>query len=252
MIKARLIPCLLLDGAGLVKTTRFKNPTYIGDPINAIKIFNDKEVDELMILDISATKERREPNYKLIERFACECFMPLAYGGGITNLEQAKILFSLGIEKISIQTSIFNDISFIRKLTENFGSQSILASIDIKKNILGNYKIYSSFTRRYHEKNFKIFIQDVINLGVGEIFLNSVDKDGMMEGMDIDLIKIVSNLVNVPLIACGGVGNLNHIKDGIQAGASAIAAGSFFIFHGPLKGVLISYPNYQDINYLFK
>ena len=250
MINTRLIPCLLLDGEGLVKTVKFNNPIYVGDPINVIKIFNDKEVDELMILDISATKEKREPNYKLIERFACECFMPLAYGGGISNLEQAKILFSLGIEKISIQSANFTDGSLIRKLSDNFGSQSIVVSIDVKKNFFGKYRIYSSSTKKHFNVDFEKFIQNIVNLGGGEILLTSVDMDGMMKGMDLDLIKTVSSLVSVPIIACGGVGSIDHIKDGFKAGASAIAAGSFFVFHGPLKGVLISYPNFTETDFL--
>lgn len=252
MIKTRFIPCLLLKDSGLVKTIKFNKARYIGDPINAIKIFNDKEVDELMVLDITATSSNKGPNYNLIERFASECFMPLAYGGGIHSLDQAKKLFALGVEKICIQSAALSDTSLITKLSNNFGSQSIIVSIDVKKNLLNKHKLFSCNSKKTLSLNWEQHLQNVVSLGAGEILLNSVDKDGTMTGMDLELIEKASNLVSVPIIACGGVGSLSDIKDGVKAGASAIAAGSFFVFHGPLRAVLISYPNYREIDLLFK
>lgn len=252
MLHNRIIPCLLLNNGGLYKTVKFKNPTYIGDPINAIKIFNDNEADEIMVLDTSASKSGQKPNFSLIKDFASECFMPLSYGGGISTVDDAKKLFEIGVEKISIQSSALNDFKIIEKISKIFGSQSIIFSIDIKKNWLGNYKLYSSSHRKKLKANWKKLICDSISAGVGEILLNSVDKDGTMSGMDYSLISQASSLVSVPLIASGGVGKLDHIKSAINAGASAVSVGSFFVFYGPHKAVLISYPTPKEIDKVFK
>lgn len=252
MLKNRVIPCLLLKNAGLVKTLKFKDPKYVGDPINAIRIFNDKEVDELMVLDITASKEQKEPNYGLIEQFASECFMPLCYGGGIKTLEQAKTIFSLGVEKVCIQTSVLTDFTLISKLAEQYGNQSILVSIDIKKNLLGSNKIYSSASGKTLDIDWKKYMQKAVEAGAGEIVLNAVDKDGTMQGMDLKLIEEACKITNVPLVAVGGVGSLNDIKLAVQAGASAVSAGAFFVFHGPHRAVLITYPNYNELEGLFK
>lgn len=252
MLQKRIIPCLLLKGEGLVKTRKFKNPKYVGDPINAIRIFNDKEVDELILLDIDATKLSKEPNYKLLEEIAGECFMPLCYGGGINSVEQAHRIFSLGIEKICIQTAALNDLSIISDISSRFGSQSVAVSIDIKKNWLGKKKIYSSTKNKYQNQNLKTFITDLINAGAGEIILNSIDLDGTLSGMDIDLIREVCEFTPVPLVALGGLDSLNSIKEASDAGASGIAAGSFFVFHGPHRAVLITYPNYSDLENLLR
>jgi cyclase len=252
MLKNRVIPCLLLKNTGLVKTLKFKDPKYVGDPINAIRIFNDKEVDELMVLDISASKERKEPNYSLIEQFASECFMPLCYGGGINTLEQAKTIFSLGVEKVCLQTAVINDFSIVSKLAEMYGNQSILVSIDVKKNILGQYKIYSSSTGKVIETDWKKYLIKAINSGAGEIVINAVDKDGTMAGMDLKLIEEACNIASVPIIAVGGAGSLLDIKKAVNAGASAVSAGAFFVFHGPHRAVLITYPNYSELEELFK
>jgi cyclase len=252
MLKHRVIPCLLIRNDGLVKTRKFSNPKYVGDPINAIKIFNAKEVDELIVLDISATKEGRGPNFNLIEQITDECFMPLCYGGGISKLEEAQKLFSMGIEKVCLQTSILEDLSLITKISKQFGSQSVVVSIDIKKNFLGRKKLYQSSTKKLLDLDWKAYIQSTIKAGAGEIMLNSVDKDGTLSGMDLDLVQEVSSLVEVPVIAAGGVGSLENIKESIDHGASAVAVGSFFVFHGPHRAVLITYPKYSTLEDLFR
>ena len=247
MLKHRVIPCLLLRNGGLVKTTKFNSPIYVGDPINAIRIFNDKEVDELIVLDISASRDKKEPNYKLIEQFAGECFMPLCYGGGIRTVEQAKRLFSLGVEKICIQTAALYNLDLISQIATKFGNQSVLISIDVKKDWLGRYKLYSSSNRKLMAQPLMKFIESAIVAGAGEVILNAVDRDGMMQGMDIQLIHDISTAISVPLIAVGGVGRLEDIKMAINSGASAVSAGAFFVFQGPHRAVLITYPKYQEL-----
>jgi len=250
MLRNRVIPCLLLRNGGLVKTQRFANPTYIGDPINAIRIFNEKEVDEIMVIDITATKDGREPNYSMIEQFAGECFMPLTYGGGIHTLEQARQLFALGVEKVCLQTAALADLSLINRLSDQFGSQSILVSVDIKLNWLGKPLLYSAATGKTLKIDWCNYLVQAVQAGSGEIVLNSVDRDGMMQGMDLNVISIASGAVNVPLIAVGGVGSLSDIKAAVDAGASAVAAGAFFVFHGPHRAVLITYPSHNELKKL--
>jgi cyclase len=252
MLKSRVIPCLLLKGEGLVKTHKFKNPKYIGDPINSIRIFNEKEVDELMVLDITASREGRQPNFAMIERFASECFIPLAYGGGIKTIEQARQLFAIGVEKVVLQTSVLEDTSLITKLSDQFGSQSVLVSLDIGRNLVGQRKLFSSKLGKNVQTDWQVFLKKVVDAGSGEIVLNAVDLDGTMKGMDLDLIKSATKLVSVPIIAIGGVGSLHDIKAAINAGASAVAAGAFFVFHGPFRAVLITYPGYKELEKLFE
>jgi len=252
MLKHRLIPALLLRNSGLVKTTKFKEPRYIGDPINAIRIFNEKEVDELMVLDITASKEHREPNYALIEQFAGECFMPLCYGGGIRTVHQARQLFALGVEKVCIQSAALENVSFISELADQFGSQSIMVSVDIKKNWLGKLKFYQASSAKFLEGSWLDHLSAFVAAGAGEVLLNSVDKDGTLGGPDLQIIKKASDHVSVPLIAVGGVSSLFDIKACVDAGASAVAAGAFFVYHGPHRAVLITYPSYQDLEQLFK
>ena len=251
MLKNRVIPTLLIQEEGLVKTFKFNTPKYVGDPLNAIKIFNDKEVDELIVLDIDASQLNRGPNYGLIEQFASECFMPLCYGGGIRTLEQAKKLFSLGIEKISIQSEAYTSLGFIKKLSDIFGSQSIVVMLDIKKNWMGSYKLYSSRSHKILDKDWLEFLQSVVEMGAGEVVINSVDRDGTLSGIDLDLIKMASEIVNIPIIASGGVGSLNDIKLAVDNGASAVAVGAYFVFKGPRQAVLITYPKYSDLETLF-
>ena len=252
MLRHRVIPALLLRNGGLFKTTQFKDPKYVGDPINAIRIFNDKEVDELMVLDITASKEQSEPNYALIEQFAGECFMPLAYGGGIRNVGQARQLFSLGVEKICLQTSAFENPSLIKELANQFGSQSVMVSIDLKKNWLGKPKLYQSATGKLMEIAWMDKLNELISAGAGEVLLNAVDKDGTLMGPDLSFIQQASSAIDVPLIALGGVSSLADIKACVDAGASAVAAGAFFVFHGPHRAVLITYPKYHELEQLFE
>lgn len=252
MLKHRVIPSLLLHDGGLVKTVKFKDPKYVGDPINAIKIFNEKEVDELMLLDITASKKKRSPNYALIEQIAGECFMPLAYGGGIKTIDEANQIFSLGVEKICIQSAALNSLSIIRSMADRFGNQSIMVSIDLKKNWLGKTFLYNAAIGKLLKGCWLEKLKKLVNAGAGEVLLNSVDKDGTMTGPDLELIQQASDAIDVPLIAVGGVSNLQDIKAAVNAGASAVAAGSFFVFHGPHRAVLITYPKYDELEKLFK
>lgn len=243
---------MLLSGNGLVKTVRFKNPKYIGDPINTIRIFNDKEVDELMVLDITASKNQIEPNYAMIEQIAGECFMPLAYGGGVKTVEQAKRIFSLGVEKICLQNGALDDSGLVTALANKFGSQSVMVSIDIKKNWLGKPQIYNSAKGLFIKGDWLEQSLRLVDAGAGEVLLNAVDKDGTLSGPDLLLIQKLSQSLNVPLIAIGGISSLGDIKAAINAGASAVAAGAFFVYHGPHRAVLITYPKYSDLEAFFK
>jgi cyclase len=247
MYKNRIIPALLLFENKLVKSVKFSNYKYVGDPINAIKIFNEKEVDELLLLDISASKQNKDPNYEYISQLAGECFMPLCYGGGIRNVDSAMRLFSLGVEKVSLQTSIIENLFLIRQISERVGNQSVVASIDLKKDFFGRYHLYSSASNKIINKPWKKHLLDVVESGAGEILVNLVNRDGTKSGLDLPLIKEISLMISVPFIAMGGVGSLEHINQGIQYGASAIAAGSFFVFHGPHNAVLITYPSQSDL-----
>jgi imidazole glycerol-phosphate synthase subunit HisF len=252
MLKHRVIPALLLRNDGLVKTRKFKEPKYVGDPINAIRIFNEKEVDELMVLDISASKDRRGPNYALIKEFASECFMPLAYGGGVATVEQAARLFDLGIEKVCLQTAALSAPTLISTLAERFGSQSVVVSIDVKRNWLGNPRLFCAANGKLRAEPWLAMTKRLVDAGAGEVLLNAVDKDGTLEGPDLELVRMAAAALPVPLIALGGIASLVDIKAAVNAGASAAAAGAFFVFHGPHRAVLITYPNYLELENLFK
>ena len=248
MLQTRVIPCLSLQDKGLVKTIKFNNPTYIGDPINAVKIFNEKEVDELIFLDISATVKNKKPPIKLISQIASECFMPLGYGGGIRNLDEIKKIFSLGVEKIIINTHAVENPSFIKQAANLFGSQSIVVSIDVKKNLFGKYEIFTQGGKKSTKLNPVIFARQMEEMGAGELFLNSIDRDGTMKGYDIELIQKISKKVTIPVIACGGAGRLEDFGKAIkEGGASAVAAGSFFVFTGPHRAVLINFPTPEEV-----
>ena len=254
MLKHRIIPALLLHRGGLVKTIQFKNPVYVGDPINAIRIFNEKEVDELMVLDITATKEQRTPDFGLIEQFAGECFMPPTYGGGITTLEHANRIFALGVEKICIQSSALENPNFVTKLVDRFGSSSIIVSIDIKRNWFSGKKSLNTTPKIGVKSAYWLDqVKVLVDAGAGEILLNAVYKDGTLSGPDLELISEASNSLDVPLIAIGGISSLEDMKNAITMGASAVAAGAYFVFHGPHRAVLITYPKYKELeDYLGK
>lgn len=248
MLRRRVIPCLLMQDRGLVKTRKFTSPTYVGDPINAIRIFNEKEVDELMLLDIAASKKSVEPDFEMIAEIAGECFMPLTYGGGVTTLDQAQRIFSLGVEKICLQSSVLADVELIRRIAARFGSQSVVVSMDIKKTWTGGRAVYAAAKSKTVSGNYLDMLSAYISAGAGEVLINSVDRDGMMQGLDCQMIQEVSGRISVPLVAAGGVGSIADIVDGLKAGASAIGVGSFFVFHGEQRGVLITYPSAVEMD----
>lgn len=253
MIKTRVIPCLLLRNLGLVKTVKFKSPKYLGDPINIVRIFNDKEVDELIFLDITATVEKRKPPFNLIEQIASECFMPLCYGGGVRCLEDMKVLFSLGVEKVSVNSYAVEQPTFIKVASDMFGSQSIIVSMDSKTNRLGKYEVFTHSGRKATSLDPVKFALQMEKQGAGEILLNSIDRDGMMQGYELELIRQVSGAVSIPVVACGGAGRFQHLGEAVEkGGASAAAAGSVFVFQGPHRAVLMSYPSPKDLQDIFQ
>jgi cyclase len=248
MYYVRIIPCLLLRGHGLVKTRKFKDPVYVGDPVNAVRIFSEKEVDELVILDIDASLKGHEPNYQLIAEIAGECFMPVAYGGGIQSLSQVRKLIRCGIEKVVINSAAVVSTDVIREVADEFGSQAVVGAIDVRRTMMGGYRVFAKSATLETWLKPEDHANALCRAGVGEIFLNSVDCDGEMQGYDLALIRRVSSCVNVPVVACGGAGTLDHMRQAIkEGGASAVAAGSMFIFHGKHRAVLINYPTREDI-----
>jgi cyclase len=252
MLIKRVIPCLLLRNNGLVKTVRFRDTTYVGDPINAVKIFNEKEADELIFLDIDATKTGKEPSYAMIEKIASECFMPFSYGGGVKSIQTIEKIIKSGAEKIIINTEAFLNRDFIREAVKEFGSSTIVVSIDAKKKLLEGYTVHIKGGTVNTGKKVVGYAREMEDAGVGEIFINSIDRDGTMAGYDIELIRAVSDAVDVPVIACGGAGKLEDFSEAFrEGGASAVSAGSFFVFHGKRRAVLITYPGYQEIVKLF-
>jgi cyclase len=248
MLRSRVIPCLLLRGNGLVKTRRFKDPVYIGDPVNAIRIFSEKEVDELVILDIDASRLGKEPNYALIEEMAGEAFMPVAYGGGIRDIEQVKRLIRCGIEKVVVNSSATESLQVIRDSAATFGSQAVVGAIDVKRTLFGGYRVMSRSATVEVPVSVAQHLRALVDAGAGEILLNSVDRDGTMAGYDLALIREVAGSVTVPVVACGGAGTTEHLREAIlNSGASAVAAGSMFVFHGKHRAVLINYPKDLDL-----
>ncbi len=244
MKRIRIIPTLLLIGEGLYKTIRFKNPTYIGDPINAVKIFNEKEADEIVLLDITASKENKGPDYKKIAEIAGEAFMPMAYGGGIKTFSEAKKVFDAGFEKVVINSAANSNPELITEIASVYGSQSVVVSIDVDINWLGKYQVYSNDGSKKVKKSAAQCALDAQSSGAGEIFLTSIHRDGTWDGYDIDLIKSVSEVVNIPVIACGGAGCEQDFTHAVlDGGASAVAAGSMFVFQKKGMGVLISFPS---------
>ncbi|WP_269623454.1 AglZ/HisF2 family acetamidino modification protein [Prochlorococcus marinus] len=249
MLRTRIIPVLLLKGESLVKTIKFKNFTYVGDPCNSLRIFNELEVDELMVLDISASKEKKSPNFSLIKDMCSECFMPLSYGGGIRTIEHAKKLFDLGIEKIVLNTYAIENHLFISQLSSYFGSQAIIVSIDIRKRRFAKKDVFSNTFKSYLNLDPIDWAKQAEELGAGELLLTSVDNEGTWQGMDFDLIKNISQNISIPLIAHGGAGNLDHIKKAIhEGGASAVGLGSMVTFQKKGMGVLIHMPKLENFN----
>ncbi len=248
MLRSRVIPALLLKNRGLVKTVKFKDPKYLGDPINIVKIFNDKEVDELVFLDITATNDGKRPPFELLADITSECFMPLGYGGGIRRMEDVKELLSLGIEKIILNTSAVENPDFVSEVAAFAGSQAVVISIDVKKNWLGKYEVFTHSGTKKTGLNPVGFALQMQKKGAGEIFLNAIDRDGTMQGYDLALTKSVAETLEIPLISCGGAKTVQDLGDVIKQGsASAASAGSMFVFQGPLRGVLISYPSQKEL-----
>jgi len=244
MLKTRIIPALLLKNESLVKTVKFKNSSYIGDPINTVRIFNELEVDELTFLDIKATNEHREPNYKILAEIANECFMPLAYGGGIKTLDQAKKIFSIGFEKIVLNSSPVLNINIISEIASYFGNQAIIGSIDVKKTLWGRYEVVSHSGARKTKMDPVGWAVNLENAGVGEILLTSIDREGTWSGFDIELVKKVTDAVSIPVIAHGGAGTIDHIGEVVKQGnASAVALGSMVVYQQKDMGVLVNFPD---------
>jgi len=248
MLRIRVMPCLLVENERLVKTVKFKNSTYVGDPINAIKIYNEKEVDELIVVDITTTIKNRSPNFKLISEIANECFMPLCYGGGIRNTDDIRKICNLGIEKVAINSYANENHKFINEASDLFGSQSIVVSIDVKRTILGKYVVYTHGGQKSTKKNVVEYATLMEKLGAGEILLNSINRDGSWEGYDCELIRKVTDAVSIPVIACGGAGKISDFSEAVEkGGASAVAAGSMVVFQGKDLGVLIKFPKPEEL-----
>jgi cyclase len=251
MLMTRVIPCLLLRNQGLVKTIKFKDPKYLGDPINIVKIFNDKEVDEIVFLDITATLEKKKVNLDLVKNITSECFMPLGYGGGIKTLEDVKTILRMGVEKVIINTNGVENPSFIKEAANFAGSQSVVASIDCK-NVRGRYEVFTHSGTRSTGLDPVTLAVAMEQHGAGELLLTSIDLDGSMQGYDIEMIRKVCNSVSIPVVACGGAGNVKHLTEAVKlGGASAVAAGSMFVFHGSFRAVLISYPSQKELKNAF-
>lgn len=248
MIRTRVIPCLLLKGQGLVKTINFSNPRYVGDPINAVKIFNEKEVHELIFLDITATNEKRPPRFDIISNIASECFMPLGYGGGIRTIAEMQHLFSLGVEKVILNTIAVETPSIITDAADVFGCQSVVVSIDAKKHFLGGYQVHAHDGKTQTGLDPVKWAREAEQLGAGEIILNSIDRDGTMKGYDIPLIKSVAESASIPVVASGGAGELSDFSRAVRdGGASAVTAGSMFVYYGKHRAVLINFPEDAEL-----
>lgn len=249
MTYARYIPVLLIKDGGLYKTRKFGDEVYLGDPINTVRIFNDKLVDEIVFLDISAARHKSEPNIEILKEITSECFMPLAYGGGITSVDQVRQILAIGFEKIVVNSAAWTDPSLVPSLARVFGSSTVVGSIDVKKNWMGRERVYIHGGREAISIGVIEWAQELERRGVGEIMINSIDKDGEMTGYDLKLIRRVAEAVSVPVIAVGGARNVKDLKSAISdAGASASAAGAMFVFQGKHRAVLISYPSREDID----
>lgn len=244
----RIIPVLQVERGRLVKTTAYRNPSYVGDLINSLRIFNEKEVDEIAVLDISATRDRRGPDFALIEEMASECFMPLAYGGGISSVAEIERIIQLGVEKVILNTAALENPDLVRAAADAVGSQSIVVSVDVKKSWLGGYQVYTrSGTKRSATSLFDT-IDSITATGAGELLLNAMSRDGTLEGYDHQLIAAVAARTTLPVIASGGAkDSADFVRAVQQSGASATAAGAQFVYRGPHRAVLLSYPSPRDI-----
>lgn len=252
MLRPRIIPCLLIHNKGLVKTVNFQNPKYVGDPINAVKIFNEKEVDELMVLDIDASSNQTEPDFDLIRKLAVECRMPFCYGGGVKTVEHAKKIINLGAEKVAISSAALCNLSLLSDIGSSVGKQSVVVVLDVKKKttLFGSktYELYINNGKQKLNINLVDFINQLNVIGIGELVINSIDHDGLMNGYDLELVELIRKLIDVPLTVLGGAGSLDDFKNLLDRYAIiGAAAGSFFVFKGKFKAVLISYPSKEEI-----
>lgn len=253
MLRPRIIPCLLVHDDGLVKTVKFKDPKYVGDPINAVKIFNEKEADELIVLDIDATVQGREPNFRLIEQFAAECRMPLCYGGGVRTVEQAKRIIGLGVEKVALSAAAVEDPSLIGRIAEEVGSQSVVVVMDVKTSLFGKQEVWTHNGSKNSGKSPIELAKEAEILGAGEVIINSIDNDGQMKGYNLKLARAIREAIRLPMSVLGGAGSLQDISDLITAcGVVGASAGSLFVFKGKYRAVLISYPSGQQKTDVFK
>ncbi|MFT7155113.1 MAG: cyclase [Parvicella sp.] len=253
MLIPRIIPCLLLQDGGLVKTVKFKNPKYIGDPINAVKIFNDKEADELIFIDIDASKFNREPDYEVIKDIAQEAFMPLSYGGGIKNLIQIEKVLRVGVEKVVINSASLTGYDLIRNAAKEFGNSTIISAIDFKRSLFGKECVFNHVSSKTLKLNYFDHMKACEDAGAGELFINSVDRDGTFLGYDVKLLSELAEAVNIPVIACGGAGSVEQMVTLVKnTEISSSAAGSIFVFQGPHKAILIKYPERKLLEELFK
>jgi len=243
MLRTRVIPILLLRDESLVKTTHFGSFTYVGDPANTVRIFNELEVDELIFLDITATREKRSPNLDVLVDVANECFMPLSYGGGIRTFDDAKAIFEIGFEKVAVNSFSIDEPSFITSLANHYGSQAVIASIDVRKSIWGQYRVFSHAGKKNSRIDPVLWAQEMEARGAGEILLTSIDCEGTWQGFDLNLVKAVSDAVDIPVIAHGGGGSVEHIGHVVKdAGASAVGLGNMVVFQKKDMGVLINFP----------
>lgn len=244
MLRPRIIPCLLVHKGGLVKTVRFANPKYVGDPINAVRIFNEKEADELIVLDIDATVRDAEPDLKLIGRLAAECRMPLCYGGGVRSVTQARRIIGLGVEKVALSAAAVEDPSLVIRIADEIGRQSVVAVLDVKRSDDGVDQVWTHNGARPTRRDPLALAGELERAGAGEILVNSIDRDGTLVGYDLDLAARLRSALAVPVTVLGGAGSLGHLRDLIErCGIVGVAAGSLFVFKGPYRAVLINYPN---------
>lgn len=248
MLRTRIIPALLLRNESLVKTVRFGKFTYVGDPCNTVRIFNELEVDELLFLDITATREKRSPNLKVLAEIANECFMPLGYGGGIRSVSTAKSIFDIGFEKVAVNSCAVEQPKIIGELAKQYGSQAVIVSIDVKRNLWGRHQVRSHAGKKNTKRDPVEWAKEVESLGAGEILLTSIDREGTWEGFDLELVKSVTDAVNIPVIAHGGAGTVKNIGDVVKrAGASAVALGSMVVFQKKGMGVLVNFPERTEL-----
>jgi cyclase len=245
MLRPRIIPCLLVSNKGLVKTARFADPKYVGDPINAVRIFNEKEVDELIVLDIDATVRNAEPDYGMIRNLAAECRMPLCYGGGVKTLEQAVRIIKLGVEKVALSSGAIENPGLVSEIARHVGSQSVVAVLDVKAGRRpGSFEVWTHNAKRSARRDPVELARQFEQLGAGEITLNSIDQDGVMKGYDLELVRVVRSAISLPMTVLGGAGSLQNIEALIrQFGVLGAAAGSLFVFKGVYRAVLINYPS---------